>query len=128
MLIALIVVFIVASAAIGAGIFYTMMSSFNYSGTDDLFDGNVTLSRGAHFTVSNVWSSSTVYIFMNVTSGSNVDVYLMNTAQYDGTYGNFTPAVFSATSVWENVDTLSQTKTHSPSSPCGGSPMPKLYG
>lgn len=108
-LIALIVVFIIASAAIGAGFFYSMMSSFNQSGTNDLFNGNVTLSQGAHFKVSNGWSGSKIWIFMNVTSGSNIDVYLMNTPQYDGTYGNYTPAIFSATSAWENVDMLSQT-------------------
>ena len=109
LLIALIVVFIVASAAIGAGFFYSMMSSLDQSGTNDLFTGNVTLSTGAHFKVSNGWSGSKIWIFMNVTSGSNIDVYLMNTPQYDGTYGNYTAAIFSATSVWENVDTLSQT-------------------
>lgn len=108
-LLASIVVMIVAFAAIGAGIFYSMMSSMNYSGTNDLFDGNVTLSSGAHFKISSGWSGSMIWIFMNVTTGANIDVYLMNTPQYDGTYGNYTPAIFSATRVWENVDTLSQT-------------------
>ncbi|MFH0815699.1 MAG: hypothetical protein V1934_02630 [Methanobacteriota archaeon] len=102
------VVLLLIMIVIPAAVFFVALSSFDQGGTSDVFEGSVTLSEGAHFKVDAGWSPSKVWIFMNVTSGSNVDVYLMNAPQYDGTYGNYTPAVFSATEMWEDEDTLSQ--------------------
>jgi hypothetical protein len=107
-IVALVVVFLMA--AVPFMLILSSLSSWdNAEWSDVAFDDEVILATGGNFRVLANWgATSSVHIFMNVTEGSAVDIYIMTDDQFESTYPVATPSAFSSLYEWEGVTELDE--------------------
>jgi hypothetical protein len=111
------IIVIIVMVVISITVVYAIVNLFDSSDREENYSFEVILAEGGHYkyTIDRYWNDETeISLDISSAGGEKFDVYIMDTDQYDNTYGiynheneNVTMAAFAAIYIKEDISELS---------------------